>query len=162
MHQFLDEIDNFEFLDLNLLYKRFWGWNFKHLSLDLESAYLRYHVHQFSDNANNYEFFGTNLAKNGFWGRNNKNLALDVESVSLRNYVHWTPTSRENQELWIFGSKFAPKAIVVSGFQKCKSRFGISILEILGAEISRQKGQFFNFWSQICLKIDFGVGIWKI
>ena len=59
----------------------FWGQNFKNLSLDLESASLRYYVHQFSDKTDNFEFLDPNLPKNGFWGRNFKNLSLDSEST---------------------------------------------------------------------------------
>ena len=63
MYQFLDKIDNFDFLGPNLHKNRFWGQNFKNLSLDLESASLRYYVHQFSDKTDNFEFFGLNLGK---------------------------------------------------------------------------------------------------
>ena len=73
--------DNFEFLGPNLPKNEFWGQNFKNLSLDLESASLRYYVHQFSDKTDNFEFLGPNLPKNGFWGRNFKNLSLDSEST---------------------------------------------------------------------------------
>ena len=55
--------------------------NFKNLSLDSESASLRYHVHQFSDKTDNFEVLGPNLPKNVFWGRNFKNLSLDSESA---------------------------------------------------------------------------------
>ena len=41
-HQFFDKTDNFEFLDPNLPKNGFWGRNFKNLSLDSESASLRY------------------------------------------------------------------------------------------------------------------------
>ena len=64
---------------------RFWGWNFKNLSLDSESGSLRYYVHQFSDKMDNFEFLGPNLPKNGFWGRNFKNLSLDSESIFSQN-----------------------------------------------------------------------------
>ena len=59
----------------------FWVQNFKNLSLDLESASLRYCEHQFSDKTDNFEFLGPNLHKNGFWGWNFKNLSLDSEST---------------------------------------------------------------------------------
>ena len=68
MHQFSDKTDNFEYLNPNLPKYGFWGRNFKNLSLDLESASLRYYVHQFSDKTDNFEFLGPNLHKNGFWG----------------------------------------------------------------------------------------------
>ena len=81
MYEFSDKMDNFEFLGPNLPKNGFWGQNFKNLSLDLESASLRYYVHQFSDKTDNFEFLGPNLPKNGFWGRNFKNLSLDSESA---------------------------------------------------------------------------------
>ena len=65
----------------NLPKNGFWGRKFKNLSLDLESASLRYFVHQFSDKTDNFEFLGPNLPKNGFWDRNFKNLSLDSEST---------------------------------------------------------------------------------
>ena len=63
MNQFLDKTDNFEFLGPNLPKNGFWGWNFKNLSLDSESAPLLYHVCQFSVKMDNFEFFGLNLGK---------------------------------------------------------------------------------------------------
>ena len=71
----------FDFLGPNLPKNGFWGQNFKNLSLDSESASLRYYVHQFSEKTNNSEFLGPNLPKNGFWGWNFKNLSLDSESA---------------------------------------------------------------------------------
>ena len=90
-YQFSDKMDNFEFLGPNLHKKwilgskfqksksgqngqfwifgpnmptnGFWGWNFKNLSLDLESAPPRYHVSQFSVKMDSFEFFGLNLGK---------------------------------------------------------------------------------------------------
>ena len=79
MYQFSDKMNNFEFLGPNLPKNGFWGRDFKNLSLDLESAFLRYYVHQFSDKTNNFEFLGPNLPKNGFWDWNFKNLSLDLE-----------------------------------------------------------------------------------
>ena len=49
------------------------------------------------------------------------------------------------QTVWIFWPKFAQKWILGSKFQKSKSGFGISILEILGAPIFRQNGQLWIF-----------------
>ena len=63
MHQFSDKTDNFEFLGPNLPKNGFWGWNFKNLSLDSESAPPRYLVSQFSVKMDNFGFFGLNLGK---------------------------------------------------------------------------------------------------
>ena len=82
MYQCFDKTDNFDSLDSNLPKNEFWGRNFKNLSLDLESASLRYHVHQFSDKTHNFKFLGPNLPRNGFWGRNFKNLSVDLKSTS--------------------------------------------------------------------------------
>ena len=88
MHQFSDKTNNFEFLGPNFPKNRFWGQNFKNISLDSESPSLRYYVYQFSDKTDNFEFLGSNLPKNGFWGRNFKSASLDLESTSLRYYVY--------------------------------------------------------------------------
>ena len=63
MCQFLDKTDKFYFLGPNLLKNGFWGWNFKNLSLDLESAPPRYHVTQFSVKMDNFGYFGLKLGK---------------------------------------------------------------------------------------------------
>ena len=97
MYQFSDIRDNFEFVDTNLPKNVFWGWNFKSLSLDSESASLRYFAHQFSNKTNNFEFLGPNLPKNGFWSRNLKNLSLDSEL---------TPPIYHVCQLLIFRPKF--------------------------------------------------------
>ena len=86
MYQF-SEMDNFEFLGPNLPKNGFWGRSFKILSLDSESASLRYYVHQFSDETDNSEFLGPNLLKIGFWGRNFKNPSLDSESTPPKYHV---------------------------------------------------------------------------
>ena len=80
MYKFSDKTDNFDFLGQNLPKNGFRGQNFKNLSLDSESASLRYYVYQFSDKIDNFEFLGPNLLKNGVWGQNFKNLSLDSES----------------------------------------------------------------------------------
>ena len=88
----------------------------------------------------NFDFLGPNLPKNGFWDQNFKNLSLDSESASLRCYVHQ------------FSDKFAQKWILGSEFQKSKSGFGISILEILCAPIFRQNGQLWIFLPKFAQK----------
>ena len=59
----LDKTNNFDFLGPNLPKNGFWGWNFKNLSLDSESAPPIYHVYQFSVKMDNFRFFGLNLGK---------------------------------------------------------------------------------------------------
>ena len=44
VYQFSDKMNNFELLSPNLPKNGFWGRNFKNLSLDLESASMRYYV----------------------------------------------------------------------------------------------------------------------
>ena len=70
MYQFLDKMDNFEFLGTNLPKNGFCGQSFKNLSLDLESVSLRYYEYQFSDIKDNFEFLDPNLPKSGFGGQN--------------------------------------------------------------------------------------------
>ena len=59
---------------------------------------------------------------------------------------------RQNRQLWVFGFKFAHKWILGSTFQKSKSGFGISILEILRAPIFRQNGQLWIFGPKFAQK----------
>ena len=47
----------------DLLKNGFWGWNFKNLSLNSESAPPRCNAYQFSAKTDNFEFFGLNLGK---------------------------------------------------------------------------------------------------
>ena len=63
MLQFSGKTDKFNFFTPKLPKNGFWGWNFKNLSLDLESLPPRYHVYQFLDELDNSEFFGLNLGK---------------------------------------------------------------------------------------------------
>ena len=63
MRQFSDKTNNFDFFGPNLPKNGFWSWNFKNLSLDLESAPPIYHVCQFSVTMDNFKFFGLNLGK---------------------------------------------------------------------------------------------------
>ena len=51
-----------KFLEQICQKNEFLGRNFKNLSLDSESASLRYYVHQFSDKTDNSEFLYLNLA----------------------------------------------------------------------------------------------------
>ena len=57
MYQFLDKMDNFEFLGPNFPKNGFWGRNFKNLSLDSESTPPIYHLCQFSVKMDNVYFF---------------------------------------------------------------------------------------------------------
>ena len=63
MCQFLGKMDNFDFFDLNLPKKEFWGQNFEILSLDSESTPPIYHECQFSGETDNFEIFELNLEK---------------------------------------------------------------------------------------------------
>ena len=71
---------------------------FKNVSLDVESASLKYYVYLFSDKTNEFEFLGPNLPTNEFWGHSFKNLTLDLESASLRYSVHQFSDKTENFE----------------------------------------------------------------
>ena len=82
------QTNNFEFLGPNLRKNGFWGQNSKTLSLDSESASLRYYVHQFSEKTDNFEILSQNLPKNRFWGPNFKNLSLDSESTPSIYHVY--------------------------------------------------------------------------
>ena len=116
----------------------FWGQNFKNLSLDSESASLRYFVYQFSDVRNNFEFWDSNLPKK-FWGRNFINQSVDSESGSLRYYVHQFSDIRDYFEFW---DSNLPKKFWGRNFknQSLDSESG-RILEILCATIFRQNKQ---------------------
>ena len=64
MDQVSDKGSTVDFFGPNLPKNEFWGSNFKNLSLDSESACLRYYVQQFSDKRDNFELLGLNLPKN--------------------------------------------------------------------------------------------------
>ena len=117
--------------------------NFKNLSLDSESASLRYYVYQFTDIRDNFEFLGPNLPKNGFLDRNFKNLSLDSESGSLRYYVY--QFSDKMDKFKFLCSNLPKNGFWGWNFKNLKSRFGIRILEILGTPIFRQNRQFWIF-----------------
>ena len=61
--QISDKTNNFDFLNPNLPKNGFWGWNFKNLSLDSESAPPRCQACQYSVKMDNFKFFGLNLGK---------------------------------------------------------------------------------------------------
>ena len=63
MCQFLDKTNNSDFFGPNLPKNGFWGWNFKNLSLDSESAPPRHHENQFLAKMDNFQFFGLNLGE---------------------------------------------------------------------------------------------------
>ena len=100
VYQFLDKMDNFEFLGPNFPKNGFWGQNFKNLSLDSESSSLRYYEWKFSDKTENFEFLGPNLPKNRFWGRNFKNLSLNSESKPPIFHVYHFSVKMDN--FWFF------------------------------------------------------------
>ena len=122
--------------------------NIKNLSLDSESASLKYYVHQFPDKTDNFEFFDQNLPKNEFWGRNFKNLSLDSESASLRYCVHQFSDKTGNFEF--LGPNlpkngfWSQKWILGSEFQKSKSGFAINTFNITCVPIFSQNGQLFD------------------
>ena len=88
------------FFDPNLPKNGFWGRKFKTLSLDLESASLRYCVHQFSDKPDNFEFLGPNLPEYGFWGRNFKSVSQDSELAPPIYHVCQFLVKMDNFCLW--------------------------------------------------------------
>ena len=63
MCQFSGKTDNFDFFSPDLPKNKFWGWNFKILSPDSESASPIYHVRQFSGKMDSFEFFSLNLGE---------------------------------------------------------------------------------------------------
>ena len=93
-----------DFFYPNLPINEFWGWNFKNLSLDSESALSRCRVCQFSDKTDNFEFLGPNLPKNAFWGRNFKKSKSGFE-VNSSN-IPCVPIFSQNGKLLNFGPKF--------------------------------------------------------
>ena len=137
MHQYSDKTDKFEFLGLNL--PGFWGQNFKNLSLDSESASLRYYVHQFSDKTDKFEFLGRNLPKNGFWGRNCKNLSLDSESPPPKYYVRQFSVKMDNFKFFGINLRKLPNYMqyfglnIVEGVVESWVEAEISWVEVDGA-----------------------------
>ena len=74
------------------------GSNF--LSLDSESASLRYYVYQFLDKTKNFEFLASNLPKNWFWSWNFKNLSLDLELASWDTMCTNFQAERKTLNFW--------------------------------------------------------------
>ena len=74
--------------------------------------------------------------------------------ICIRNQHPWDTMStfRQNKKLWIFGLKFAQKQVLGSKFQKCKSGFWISILEVLRASGLRQNIQLWIFGPKVVQK----------
>ena len=94
------------------------------------------------------------------------NLELEIHKTNVGIRISileipCVPIFRQNGQLWLFGPKFAQKWILGSEFQKSKSGFGISILEMSCTNFQTKKTTL-NFWAQIFPKMDFGVGISKI
>ena len=56
------------------------------------------------------------------------------------------PIFRQNEQLWIFGPKFAQKWILGTEFQKSKSGFGINTSNIPCVPVFSQNGQLLIFW----------------
>ena len=111
--------------------------------LEEESASLRYHLYNFLDKTDNFNFFGPNLPKTGFWDQNFKNLSQDS------NQHPWDTKCTKfqaKQATLNFRAQIYPNWIVGSKFQKSKSRFRISILDILGVPNFRQNEQLWIFW----------------
>ena len=104
MYQFLDKTDNFEFLGPNLPKNGFWGQNFKNLSLDSESASLRYYVYQFSGIRDNFEFLDPNLPKSKFLGSEFQK-SKSWFRINISN-IPCAPIFSQNGQLWIFWPKF--------------------------------------------------------
>ena len=61
--QFSGKMDNFHFFGPNLPKNGFWDQNFKNLTVDLESAPLKYQVCQFSGKTDKPEFFHLTFGK---------------------------------------------------------------------------------------------------
>ena len=61
--QFSGKTDTFDFFGSNLPKNRFWGLNFKKLSLDFDSAPPSSLANQFSVKIDDFEFLGLNLGK---------------------------------------------------------------------------------------------------
>ena len=91
----------------------------------------------------NFEFLGPNLHKIRFCGQNFKNVSLDSELASLRSYVH--QLSDKTGTFKFLGPNLPKNWILGLKFQKSKSGFGISILEILCVPIFRQNGEIWIF-----------------
>ena len=121
-----------------------WGQNFKNLSLDSESASLRYYVYQFSDIRDSFQFLGPNLPKNQFWGRNFKNLRLDSESASLRYYVHQFSDKTDNSEF--VGLNLPKNGFWGMNFKNLKSGFRINSSNIPRVPVFSQNRQLLIFW----------------
>ena len=71
----------------NFAQNRFWGQNFKNLSLDSESASSRYQACQFSSKMDKFDFSVPNLAKNEFLSLKLRKQMLKQKSASSIYHV---------------------------------------------------------------------------
>ena len=69
-----------------------------------------------------------------------------------RDIKSLVPIFKKNEQLWLFRPEFAQKWVLVSEFQKSKSGFRISILEIQCVPIFRQNEQLWIFWPKFAQK----------
>ena len=133
LDQFSGNANNFEFFGPNFPKKEFWARNSKNVSLHSESASRRYYVHQFSDKTHNFEFLALDSPKKEFWNRNFTNLGLNSESAFLNTM--WSNFQTKQTTLNV-SAEICIK--MDFRFEKFKSRYGISILDLLWAPIIRQ------------------------
>ena len=99
VYQFSEKTDKYDSLVPNLPKNGFWGQNSRNLSLDLESASLRYYVHQFSDKQ--LWIFGPKFSQKWILGRDFKILIiLDLESTPPLYHVCQFSVKMDN--IWFF------------------------------------------------------------
>ena len=103
-------MDNFDFFGLNLPKNRFWGWNFKNLSLDPESTPPKYHVSQFSVKMDEFYFFDLNLGKlPNYMEYCGSNIAEGVADSWVEAEMSWVEVSGARVEVdgaecrWVHG-----------------------------------------------------------
>ena len=127
----------------------------QNLTLDSESATLRYHGHQFEHKSNNFPFLCPNLPKKLILGSELQKSKSGFGFTNLE--IVSAPIFRQNQQLQIFWPKFAQKWILGLKYQKSKAIFGISILEILCAPIFSKNGQVGVFGPKFAQKWILGL-----
>ena len=100
-------------------------------------------MYQFPGKTGNFDFLGPNLPKNGFWDQNFQKSKSGF-GISIVEILY-APIFSQNEQLWIFGLKFAEKWILRSEFRKTKSGFGINTSTIPCVPIFSQNGQLLIF-----------------
>ena len=105
----------------------------------MKSVSLRYYVYQFSDKTDNFEYLAPNLILGSKFQKSRCGFGISILEILC------APIFKQNEQLWIFGPKFAQKLMLGLEFQKSNSGFRINTSTISCVSIVSQNGQHLVF-----------------